>query len=250
MSPSSGRPKMGDAPLGGAACSAGEPTMVPSLDRPKMGDTPQGTDVHATTVLMLVFDDMELLDFAGPYEVFTTAARVHARQAAAGAPPLFTVRTASRDGRAVRARAGVVIQPDHALRDAPATPWLLVPGGVVDAVLGDPAMLAWVAERASSAALTASVCTGAFVLAAAGVLHDCEATTHWEDVAELARLHPDLTLRPDARWIDHGAVVTSAGIAAGIDMSLHLVARHAGRELAAATARQMDYPWIDRSCSR
>ena len=197
----------------------------------------------ATTVLMLVFDEMELLDFAGPYEVFTTAARVHTRQAAAGTPPLFTVRTASRDGRAVRARAGVVIQPDHALREAPAAPWLLVPGGVVDAVRSDPPTLAWLAERAAQATLTASVCTGALVLAAAGVLHDCEATTHWEDAAELARLHPDLTVRTDARWIDHGAVVTSGGIAAGIDMSLHLVARYAGRELAAATARQMDYPW-------
>ena len=217
--------------------------MSPSRGRPKMGETPHGGDMRATTVLMLVFDDMELLDFAGPYEVFTTATRVHARQAAAGTPPLFTVRTASRDGRAVRARAGVVIQPDHALRDAPATPWLLVPGGVVDAVLGDHAMLAWVAGRAASSALTASVCTGAFVLAAAGVLHDCVVTTHWEDAAELARRRPDLTLRPAARWIDHGTVVTSAGIAAGIDMSLHLVARHAGRELATAAARQMDYPW-------
>lgn len=205
-------------------------------------DAEPGTHAH-TAILMLVFDDMELLDFAGPYEVFTTAARVHARQAAADAPPLFTVRTASRDGRAVRVRAGATIQPDHALSDAPASPWLLVPGGVVDAVLSDPPTLAWLAARAAQAILTASVCTGAFVLAAAGVLHDCEATTHWEDAAELARRHPDLTLRPDARWIDHGGVVTSAGIAAGIDMSLHLVARHAGQALAVATARQMDYPW-------
>jgi transcriptional regulator GlxA family with amidase domain len=196
-----------------------------------------------TDVLMLMFDDMELLDFAGPYEVLTTATRVHARQQPAGTPALFRLHTVSRDGQAVRARAGLRLQADHALDAAPASPWLIVPGGVVDAVLDDPATLQWVARQAAAGSLTASVCTGAFVLAAAGVLKNAAATTHWEDAADLQRRHPDLRVQPDRRWVDNGAVVTSAGIAAGIDMCLYLVARHAGTTWAQATARQMDCPW-------
>ena len=208
----------------------------------------ESANLATTRVLMLVFDEMELLDFAGPYEVFTTATRVHARQVGAGARPLFKVDTASRDGQPVRARAGLTMLADHAFASAPAADWLLVPGGVVDGVVGDPATLDWVAERSAGARLTASVCTGAFVLAASGVLHHAAATTHWEDAAELARRHPDLQVRPEARWIDNGRLVTSAGIAAGIDMCLHLVERQAGRALAEATARQMDYPWQPEPC--
>ncbi|WP_310738578.1 DJ-1/PfpI family protein [Ideonella alba] len=195
-----------------------------------------------TTVLLLAFDEMELLDFAGPYEVFTTAARVHARRQG-GAGPRFQLITASADGRPVRARAGLAISVDHALAQAPATDWLLVPGGVIDGVLAQPATLAELARRAGDAAITASVCTGAFVLAAAGIVTDQAVTTHWEDAEDLAQRFPALQVRPERRWIDNGRSVTSAGIAAGIDMALHLVARAAGPELAQATARQMDYPW-------
>ncbi len=196
-----------------------------------------------TAVLLLMFDDMELLDFAGPFEVLTTATRVHARHAGAGAMPLFQVHTVSPAGRPVRARAGLTIQADHALTHAPAAPWLIVPGGVVDGLLADAATLRWVGERAAAAELTASICTGAYVLAAAGVLRNAPCTTHWEDADDLQRRHPDLQVQPERRWVDNGRVVTSAGIAAGIDMCLHLVARHAGVALAQATARQMDTPW-------
>lgn len=196
-----------------------------------------------TAVTLLMFDDMELLDFAGPYEVLTTATRVHARRAGAGAAPLLRLHTVSHGGRPVRARAGLTIQADHALDTAPATPWLIVPGGVVDGVLSDNSLLGWVARRAEQAELTASICTGAFVLAAAGVLRQARCTTHWEDAADLQQRHPHLQVQPEQRWVDNGRVVTSAGIAAGIDMSLHLVARLAGTDLAQATARQMDTPW-------
>lgn len=197
--------------------------------------------MSGTTVLMLAFDQMELLDFAGPYEVFTTAERVHARQG--GAPGRFRVLTASPDGRPVQARAGLRLLPDTALAEAPHTDWLLVPGGVVDALLDDATTLGRLAHRAETARCTASVCTGAFVLAAAGIVRGGEVTTHWEDAQDLARRWPALEVRPERRWIDRGRTVTSAGIAAGIDMALHLVAREAGPALAQATARQMDTPW-------
>ena len=196
-------------------------------------------------LLLLMFNEVELLDFAGPYEVFTTANRM-AQRIRPQAPLPFELLTASPDGHPVRARAGLPLQPDHALADAPPADWLLVPGGVVDHMLTDAPLLAELRRHADGAALTASICTGALVLAAAGLLpHGTEVTTHWEDADDLARRHPDLRVRTDRRWVDAGRVVTSAGIAAGIDMSLHLVRRAAGEALARRTARQLDTPWID-----
>ena len=91
--------------------------------------------------------------------------------------------------------------------------------------------------------ITASVCTGAFILAAAGVLTKGPATTHWEDIADLRTQYPALDVLENLRWVDRGALVTSAGISAGIDMSLHLVTRLLGAALSERTARQMDTPW-------
>lgn len=193
-------------------------------------------------LLLLMFDEVELLDFAGPYEVFTTANRMAARRDAA-APPPFELVTASPEGRPATARAGLVLQPDCALADAPSADVLLVPGGVVDGLLVNQPWLDELRRRADQARITASICTGAFVLAEAGLLHDDEATTHWEDAEDLARRHPTLRVRPERRWVDNGRIVTSAGIAAGIDMSLHLVARLVDVELAHRTARQLDVPW-------
>lgn len=193
-------------------------------------------------VAIFIFDDVEVLDFAGPYEVFTTAARLHARHAA-GAPPLFQVSTVARSTAAVRARAGLQTIPDRTFADAPPSEVLIVPGGVVTAELSRPAVLQWIATHSTRATITASVCTGAFLLAKASLLRGKRVTTHWEDIDELRATFPDLRVESGCRWIDEGRVVTSAGISAGIDMSLHLVERLAGRALAERTARQMEFDW-------
>lgn len=193
-------------------------------------------------VAILVFDDVEVLDFAGPYEVFTTANRMH-RRAQPDAPDLFTVRAVARDMQPVRARAGLRVLPDASFEDAPPADVLIVPGGVVDAALQCPATRAWIAQQASTAQIAASVCTGAFLLAASGVVLRERVTTHWEDLDDLRRAFPQLDVTDSARWVDHGRVLTSAGISAGMDMSLHLVARLGGEALALRTARQMDYAW-------
>jgi len=193
-----------------------------------------------TRLLLLMFDEVELLDFAGPYEVFTTANRMAARR---GIATPFELVTASLDGQPATARAGLVLQPDCALAEAPPADVLLVPGGVVDGLLDNAPLLAELRRRSAQAQITASICTGAFVLAEAGVLHDAEATTHWEDAEDLARRYPSLRVQPERRWVDNGRIVTSAGIAAGIDMSLYLVARLVDTELAQRTARQLDVPW-------
>lgn len=198
------------------------------------------TAQRALSVGILVFDAVEVLDFAGPYEVFTTASRVATRHTP-GAGKLFEVACISRDGQPIQARAGLRVLPEHSFANHPPCDLLIVPGGVVDAAMTCPQTLDWLARTAAQAQITASVCTGAFLLAASGVLHSGEVTTHWEDVADLRAQFPALTVLDGPRWIDLGAIVTSAGISAGIDMCLHLVARLAGRELAQLTARQMDY---------
>lgn len=207
-------------------------------------------------VVLLAFDQMEALDFAGPFEVFTTAARVAARmQAEAGQPaqpPLFGVTTVARSLSPVTARAGLRVLPDldfatH-LAQGPRVDLLVVPGGVVDAAMACPHTLDWVRRVHAAAPFTASVCTGAFILAAAGVLQG-KVTTHWEDQAELRQRFPALDVVGGVQWVDQGRVITSAGISAGMGMSLHRVATLAqstgldGLALAQRTARQMEYGW-------
>jgi transcriptional regulator GlxA family with amidase domain len=176
--------------------------------------------------------------------VFTTASRVHGRSHP-DAAPLFEVSCISRDGQAIQARAGLRVLPEHSFTDSPVCDLLVVPGGVVDGAMGCPQTLDWIARTAAQAQITASVCTGAFLLAASGVLRTGRVTTHWEDIADLQARYAALTVSEGPRWIDNGRVVTSAGISAGMDMSLHLVARLAGMPLAQRTARQLDYPWIE-----
>ncbi|MCG5054486.1 MAG: DJ-1/PfpI family protein [Myxococcales bacterium] len=193
------------------------------------------------TVGIFVFDEVEVLDFAGPFEVFSTASRVRAK---AGAVPFRTV-TIAKSPRPVRSRGGLQIQPHHWFGEHPHLDVVIVPGGDVAAELRDDSVIRWIAATATAARLTASVCTGAFLLAAAGILDGKRATTHWEDIDELRQSYPRVKVTAGPRWIEEGDVVTSAGISAGVDMSLHVVRRLADAHLAAATARQMDYDWRD-----
>ena len=120
---------------------------------------------------------------------------------------------------------------------------MLVPGGVVDAVADNAEALSWIERQHRTSELTASVCTGAFLLAAAGVLDERPVTTHWEDIEELRSRWPDLDVRENVRYLDHGDIATSAGISAGLDLALHLVRRMESTDIATRTARQMDFHW-------
>ncbi len=187
-----------------------------------------------------LFPEVEALDFAGPYEVFTTASRVAKRMQPAS-ESVFSVSAIASGMQAVRARAGLQILPDHTFGSHPPVDVLIVPGGVVTAEMHNPEVIEWIARTAAQAQMVASVCTGAFLLAQAGVITQGPVTTHWEDTADLQTQFPALQVVRDQRWVDAGRIVTSAGISAGIDMCLHLVERLHSRELAAGTARQMDY---------
>jgi transcriptional regulator GlxA family with amidase domain len=189
------------------------------------------------TVAILLYDDVEVLDVAGPFEVFAVTDELSDYQ-------LFQVQTVALASVTVRARNGLQLVPDHTLETAPAPDILMVPGGSGSrALLQRPEVLEWLRYHARCAEIVASVCTGARLLAGAGLLDGLSATTHAENIAELAALAPAATLVGDRRFIDHGRIATSAGIAAGIDLSLHLVARLHGPAIAEKTARYMEYHW-------
>lgn len=193
------------------------------------------------SVGILVFDDVEILDFSGPYEVFSTAARVAARICTA--QPKFRCFLMAAEMRPIHARGGMKVLPDCVLLPSSDLDVLIVPGGDVSKVLGNREVTGWIRNQAKDTMITASVCTGAFLLAEAGLLDGLSATTHWEDQTEMEARFQQVNVRRDVPWVDCGKVVTSGGISAGIDMSLHLVERLAGRQLAEATAKQMEYRW-------
>lgn len=186
-------------------------------------------------VSILLFDEVEVLDFAGPFEVFAVADEL-----AQGT--LFEVRTVGVKPGLVRARNGLRVQPDLALAQAGDCDILVVPGGFgTRALLGDDVVLNWIQERSYRAEITLSVCTGALLLAKMGLLDRLVATTHHELLGMLRTLAPLARVDPSRRFHDNGRIVTAAGISAGIDASLHLVERLAGKDHAEKTARYMEY---------
>jgi transcriptional regulator GlxA family with amidase domain len=189
-----------------------------------------------------LYGDVEVLDFAGPFEVFSTATRVKARLDP-DADDFFNVFTIGETLAAIHARAGLHVVPTYAISDHPPIHLLIIPGGVVIAELEKAHVVEWIAACSEKTEITASVCTGAFLLAKAGLLNAKRATTHWEDIHDLRTMFPDLNVKSNVPWVDEGHVVTSAGISAGIGMSLHLVSRLATEDLAVRTARQMAFDW-------
>ena len=184
-----------------------------------------------------IYENAEVLDFSGPFEVFATANRL------SGTPGLLNVFLVAESSHTVSARGGYEVRPGFSFADHPPIDVLVVVGGVHTEELKKQHVLKWVAATSSNASLVASVCTGAFLLAEAGVLSNCSVTTHWEDIADLRKSCPTLTVIENQRWVEAGNIVTSGGISAGIDMSLHLVSRLCGMALAEKTARQMDFDW-------
>jgi len=155
---------------------------------------------------------------------------------------LFTVLTIAQESRLITCRGGLLVQPHHTIDDHPALDILVVPGGqgTRRERLNDR-LLDWVAEQDIRTKLTTSVCTGAFLLAERGILDGRLATTHWASVDWMREQYSGVVMRDDLRVVDTGHVVTSAGVSAGIDMALHVVARLHENETAAWTARRMEY---------
>lgn len=193
-------------------------------------------------VAILIFDDVEVLDFCGPFEVFGVAGL-----RSAGERP-FSVYTVAEKMGPVIARNGLSINPGFTIADCPQADILLVPGGQgTRREIHNEALVNWVREQAGRVELLLSVCTGALVLARAGLLEGLSATTHFRAFDELAALAPNTTLCPDQRYVDNGQIILSAGVSAGIDMSLYVVRRLLGEEQANETARHMQYDYWPRA---
>lgn len=192
----------------------------------------------AKNVAILLFDEVEVLDFAGPFEIFSVTG-----QRSGGEPP-FNVYTVAENPGTVSARNNLFVTPHYTLENCPPPDIFLIPGGFGSrAVMRNSVVLEWVQRQHAQTELTLSVCTGALVLGAAGLLDDLQATTHYGAYDLLGEVAPNTTVVRGVRYIDNGKIVTSAGVQAGMDMSLHIVARLCGEDVARETAHYIEYQW-------
>jgi putative intracellular protease/amidase len=178
---------------------------------------------------IVMFDGVQIIDFAGPYEVFGTAG--------------FGVVTVSPDGKPVTTAMGLHVTPDASFADAPPFDVLLIPGGDVADAQRDARVLDFIRQRSAPAKQVLSVCTGAFILGATGLLDGDKATTFTPRIDELAKTFPKIQVIRDVRWADNGKLVTAAGLSSGIDAALHVVARLRGTDEARTVALHMEYDW-------
>jgi transcriptional regulator GlxA family with amidase domain len=197
----------------------------------------------ARTIGILIFGEVEVLDFCGPFEVFSVTRKLETLTSDESDKP-FTVYLVAEHEALVRTRGGMMVQPHYTTANCPHLGLLLVPGGWgTRREVGNRPLIEWIAECDKHTEMIASVCTGAFMLAEAGLLDGRRATTHWQSIAHMAQTYPAVSVLPNVRYVDEGRIITSAGISAGIDMSLYLVQKWLGRAVAEQTARSMEYKW-------
>lgn len=177
---------------------------------------------------IVLFNGVEPVDYAGPYEVFGQAG--------------FSVATVSADGKAVTGM-GLTVTPDYSFANAPPFDVLVVPGGDIDHAQHDRALLAFIRQRSVGARQVLSVCTGAYILAATGLLDGQQATTFVESLRDFAAAYPKVHVRNDVRWVDNGKTVTSAGLTTGMAAALHILAKLKGLDAARTVAMTMEYAW-------
>jgi transcriptional regulator GlxA family with amidase domain len=184
---------------------------------------------------IFLFPKVELLDFAGPYEVFSVASELHGDS-------LFSTFTVAEMPGEVQSVNGLRIVPDHAFAAHPPIDVLVVPGGVgTRAEMTKPAVLDWVRRGHESGRITFSVCSGARILGALGLLDGLDAVTHHEVADELRSIAPKARVVSGRRFVDQGRIMTSAGISAGIDLSLHVVELLCGADVARKTVEYLEY---------
>jgi transcriptional regulator GlxA family with amidase domain len=198
---------------------------------------------------ILVFPEVEILDFCGPFEVFSVT-RLDERNRREEHSP-FEVVLVAETTEPVTATGGMRVLPDHDLASCPRLDLLVVPGGWgTRRLVQNDKVVGWIRERADSIELAASVCTGSFLYGQAGLLDGRRATTHWLSLDRMEQTFPAVHVVRDQHVVEDGSIVTSAGIAAGIDLALRVVARIHGEPVARATARYMEYPYPENNDRR
>ncbi|MBL8204637.1 MAG: DJ-1/PfpI family protein [Blastocatellia bacterium] len=188
-------------------------------------------------VAILIFDEVEVLDFCGPFEVFAvTGARTEEKP--------FEVFTVAEVGLPITARNGLSVNPTFTFANCPQADILIIPGGYgTRPLMHNQTVLDWIKAQTTNAEIVMSVCTGALLLAKIGLLDGLSATTHWGALDLLRDVAPKTTVKPDMRFVDNGRILLSAGISAGIDLSFYIVTRLLGKDIAQETARWMEYDW-------
>ena len=182
-----------------------------------------------------MFNKVELLDFAGPYEVFSSTSESNDHKA-------FKVFTVSEDGGAIKSVNGLIVIPDYSFDNHPKIDILIIPGGEgTKNEIKKKKVMEWVNKTQGSAEIMATVCSGARIPAVLGLLDDLEATTHHSVIEDVKKLAPKVTIDHTKRFIDNGKIMTSGGISAGIDLSLHIVKKLCGEETANKTMEYMEY---------
>ncbi len=190
-------------------------------------------------VAIVLYEGVEVLDFAGPAEVFAVAAR----NGASRDRPAFRVYTMAATKAPITSQGVVKVVPEFSIDDAPKPDVIVFPGGSSGKLTEDPRFMTWAKKAIGESELAMSVCSGAFVLANLGQLDGRQVTTWFGAIERLRRAAPKATVIDGRRFIDEGRVVTTAGVSAGIDGALHVVARLLGRHVADETARYMEYHW-------
>ena len=198
---------------------------------------------------ILVFPQVEVLDFCGPFEVFSVT-RVNEGARREEASP-FEVVLVAETAEPVSATGGLRVIPDVTLDACPALDVLVVPGGWgTRSEIKNERLLAWITARGASVETLTSVCTGSMLIGQAGLLDGRHATTHWRSLPWMRESFPAVTVEEKLHVVEDGHVLTSAGISAGIDMALRVVARYHGEEVARSTARHMEYRYVPEDNSR
>lgn len=198
---------------------------------------------------IVVFNDIEVLDFCGPFEVLSVTRVDEQRRREEPSP--FDVLLVAQSADLVTTTGGMKVLPHFSFGNCPPLDILVVPGGWgTRAEMKNQTMLAFVQARAAEVETLTSVCTGALILGSAGLLDGLRATTHCRSLGLMQELFPNVTVDTQSHVVEHGRVITSAGISAGIDMALRLVARYCGEPVARATARHMEYPYPESNSRR
>ncbi len=199
-------------------------------------------NIHCHRIGIFIYTDAEVLDFAGPFEVFSTARRL---QPSTDTP--LEVVLIGEQQQQIKARGDFPITPHHSINQHPPLDTLIVAGGVHNEVMHNPNVQLWLQQQSLQVTNLASVCTGVFLLAQAGLIQRLPVTTHWQDQQDLQQLFPQLTVIANRRWVDvadhRPRIISSGGISAGIDMSLYLLSQISNVPLAQATAQQMEFEW-------
>ena len=198
---------------------------------------------------IIIFDEVEVLDFCGPFEVFSVTRLDEARRRDEPSP--FEVLLVTEFDRTVTATGGMKVVPDFTFENCPKLDIMVMPGGWgTRREMKNNAMLSFVVSRAAHVETMASVCTGSLILGNAGLLEGLRATTHWRSLDLMRELFPKVTVDSESHVVDQGRIITSAGISAGIDMALHVVARYCGETVARSTAKHMEYPYPESNARR